>query len=70
MPHLNVNGTQREFPADAFPATLADLIQALELEPSSLVAEVEGEIVRAPKFADQALQPGMRVELVQFVGGG
>jgi len=51
-------------------ATLHDLVLSLELEPQSLVAEVNGKIIEHTGFADMALNEGDRVELIRFVGGG
>lgn len=52
------------------PATLHDLVISLELDPQSLVAEVNGKIIEHTSFADLNLGEGDRVELIRFVGGG
>ena len=50
--------------------SLNDLVLSLELNPQSLVAEVNGNIIEHPQFPNQKLQDGDRVELIRFVGGG
>ena len=70
MAVLNINGKDRDFPAGDFPATLAELLEKLGVEASTVVAEVDGEIVEREKFAKTSLGPGARIELVRFVPGG
>ena len=70
MPDLTVNGEVRSFPEASFPETVARLLVALSLEGDGLVAEVDGAVVRGEDFAACRLEPGARVELVQFIGGG
>lgn len=67
MLSLTINGTPREVPG---PATLADLLTHLELDPRQVVVELNREIVRRPYLAGTALRDGDAVELVHFVGGG
>lgn len=67
---LTVNGESREYAPDAFPASVLELIQSLELDAGMVVAEVNGDIVRRQGFADRVLDDGDTVELVRFVGGG
>jgi thiamine biosynthesis protein ThiS len=64
---LVVNGERRALPG---PATLADLLAHLELDPRMVVVELNREIVRRPKLAEHALQTGDSIELVHFIGGG
>jgi thiamine biosynthesis protein ThiS len=65
--HISVNGESRTIAA---PATLADLLQHLELDPRTVVVELNREIVRRPALAATTLAEGDNVELVHFVGGG
>jgi thiamine biosynthesis protein ThiS len=65
--HISVNGESRTVTA---PATLADLLQYLELDPRTVVVELNREIVRRPALAVTRLTDGDSVELVHFVGGG
>lgn len=62
-----VNGKTRTVPA---PATLADLLTHLSLDPRQVVVELNREIVRRPRLPEVALKEGDAVELVHFVGGG
>lgn len=64
---VTVNGEQREIKEQS---TLLDLLTALELDPRSVVVELNREIVRRPALGDTALKDGDLVELVHFVGGG
>ncbi len=64
---LTVNGEERRVPG---PATAADLLARLELDPRTVVLELNRRIVRRPALAETALNDGDAVELVHFVGGG
>lgn len=52
------------------PATLAELIQQLGLNAQRIAVEHNGHILHRDQFADTALHPGDRLEIVNFVGGG
>ena len=67
MLRILVNGAPREVPA---PATLADLLAHLALDPRQVVVELNREIVRRARLAEVTLADGDAVELVHFVGGG
>jgi thiamine biosynthesis protein ThiS len=62
-----VNGADRRVPS---PATLADLLSHLALDPRQVVVELNREIVRRARLAEVTLTDGDSVELVHFVGGG
>jgi thiamine biosynthesis protein ThiS len=64
---LLVNGEPRRVPA---PATAADLLRHLGLDPRTVVVELNRQIVRRPQLGDTPLSDGDAVELVHFVGGG
>jgi thiamine biosynthesis protein ThiS len=64
---IMVNGEPRRVPG---PATAADLLRHLGLDPRTLVVELNRKIVRRPLLSDTALADGDAVELVHFVGGG
>lgn len=64
---IMVNGESRRVPG---PASLADLLRHLGLDPRTVVVELNREIVRRPRLDDTALADGDAVELVHFVGGG
>jgi thiamine biosynthesis protein ThiS len=62
-----VNGESRRLPG---PASVADLLRHLGLDPRTVVVELNREIVRRPRLDDTALADGDAVEVVHFVGGG
>lgn len=65
--NLVVNGAPRRI---AGPATVADLLAGLGLDPRTVVVELNREIVRRPQVGEVALRDGDSIELVHFVGGG
>jgi thiamine biosynthesis protein ThiS len=50
--------------------TILDLLRDLNLDPSRVAVELDRQIVKQGQWAEVLLQPGARVEIVQFVGGG
>jgi thiamine biosynthesis protein ThiS len=62
-----VNGEPRRVPG---PATAADLLRHLGLDPRTVVVELNRKIVRRPQLPETSLANGDAVELVHFVGGG
>jgi sulfur carrier protein len=52
------------------PATVADLLAHLGLDPRMVVVELNREIIRRPRIGDIRLSDGDAIELVHFVGGG
>jgi thiamine biosynthesis protein ThiS len=64
---IRVNGEPRRIPR---PATLLDLLSLLDLDPRTVVVELNREIVRRPSLAGTRLADGDQIELVHFVGGG
>lgn len=64
---IEVNGKPREIDGDM---SVADLVADLELDDRLVVVELNREIVRRTEHAAVSLQPGDRVEIVHFVGGG
>lgn len=64
---ITVNGEPRRLPS---PATLLDLLAALDLDARAVVVELNREIVRRPRLGETPLAAGDQVELVHFVGGG
>ena len=65
--NITCNGEQKAVDNDI---SLNDLVLSLELNPQSLVAELNGKIIEQPQFSDKKLQDGDRIELIRFVGGG
>jgi sulfur carrier protein len=50
--------------------TVLELLHDLELDPARVAVELNRRIVKQPLWANTQLEPGARVEIVQFVGGG
>lgn len=64
---IEVNGKPREVDGGT---SVADLVAELELDDRLVVVELNREIVRRTERAVVNLEPGDRVEIVHFVGGG
>ncbi|MFI5234833.1 MAG: sulfur carrier protein ThiS [Gemmatimonadales bacterium] len=64
---LTVNGESRELPG---PASLADLLAHLKLDPRTVVVEHNRRIVRRPELPGTPVANGDSIEIVHFVGGG
>ncbi|OWY37634.1 thiamine biosynthesis protein ThiS [Xenophilus sp. AP218F] len=64
---LSINGEAREF---AGIASLAELVQALELAGKRIAVEKNGEIVPRSQHAQTLLSCGDELEIVVAVGGG
>lgn len=64
---IEVNGKPREV-GDA--ASVGDLLAELELDGRLVVVELNREIVRRTERDEVRLEPGDRIEIVHFVGGG
>jgi thiamine biosynthesis protein ThiS len=62
-----LNGEPRTVPG---PATLAELLRHLELDPRSVVVELNRQIIRRGELDHTPLASGDSVEVVHFVGGG
>ncbi len=68
--NVQINGQPRAFPLLAGPASVADLVQALELKGDRIAVEHNGTIVRRPDWESSSIAEGDRFEIVHFVGGG
>lgn len=64
---IMVNGEPRRVPG---PATAAELLRHLGIDPRTVIVELNRRIVRRLQLNDTALADGDAVELVHFVGGG
>lgn len=69
MESLKINGVEKQFAA-GIPATVATLLEQLEIEAATVVAEIDGQIIERERFAETRLHNGQRIELVRFVPGG
>jgi sulfur carrier protein len=67
MIDIVVNGESR---AVAEGQTVFGLLRELDLEPARVAVELDRHILKQPRWSETVLQPGARVEIVQFVGGG
>ncbi len=50
--------------------TLMDLVIEKGLDPNSLIAEVNFEVIRQDTWKDVSIKDGDNIELLSFVGGG
>lgn len=64
---ITVNGESRQIAPDL---TVADLVAGLELTPQRLAIEHNLLILARSLWTETRLQPGDRLEIVHFVGGG
>jgi len=67
---LKLNGQERVFDALDEGATLADAIAELGLKADRVAVERNGEIVARGNWTTVRVEPGDRLEVVHFVGGG
>ncbi|MEZ4484328.1 MAG: sulfur carrier protein ThiS [Syntrophotaleaceae bacterium] len=67
MSQLTVNGKSLVL---ALPATVFDLLNHLDFDPSRVAIELNGVIVPCACFENTELSSNDRLEIVQFVGGG
>jgi len=52
------------------PATIADLLRHLGVDSTTVVAELDGQIIERANFSKTTLNDGQNIELVRFVPGG
>jgi thiamine biosynthesis protein ThiS len=52
------------------PGSLLDYLLGTGLDPRTVVAEVNGQILNMETAADHRLAAGDQIEIVHFVGGG
>jgi len=67
---LKINGKDQVFPDNKIPATIADLLRQLGVDSTTVVAELDGQIIERAKFPTINLYDGQSIELVRFVPGG
>jgi thiamine biosynthesis protein ThiS len=70
MKSLQINGQLRQFTPQEMPATLTALLEKLGIGAATVVAEVDGQLVRPEEFARTAIRDGQTIELIKFMGGG
>lgn len=64
--NLVINGENKNLSLD----TLSDVIEHFNLNENLIVTEVDGNIVNLEDRMKTKLYEGMKIEIVQFVGGG
>ncbi|MBX7102383.1 MAG: sulfur carrier protein ThiS [Myxococcaceae bacterium] len=64
---VQVNGGPRELPDGA---TVSHLLTLLHIDAAEVAVEVNAQVVRRTRHAEQTLRDGDQVEIVTFVGGG
>jgi thiamine biosynthesis protein ThiS len=64
---ISVNGQQRCYPG---PLSVAQLLQALGVNPRSVVVERNLMIVARDEIEKELLQEGDAIEIIRLVGGG
>ncbi len=69
MEVLKINGVEKQFPT-GIPQTLTELLEQLNINQATVVAEVGGKIVERKNFQQTKLSSGQSIELIRFVGGG
>ncbi|MCL5279059.1 MAG: sulfur carrier protein ThiS [Planctomycetes bacterium] len=70
MKSLQINGQIRQFLPQEMPSTLSALLEKLGIGATTVVAEVDGQIVRPEEFTRTAVRDGQTIELIKFMGGG
>jgi sulfur carrier protein len=65
--HIHVNGQAQTCRCDA---TVADLLQDLEIRTERVAVELNLEILDRAMFDQRLLKDGDRVEIMSFIGGG
>lgn len=69
MEVLKINGVEKQFPA-GIPQTLTELLEQMDINQATVVAEIDGKIIERQHFSQTQLSSGQSIELVRFVGGG
>ena len=65
--HIRVNGEARAWRTGA---TVADLLQDLDIRTEQVAVELNHEILDRAAFGERQLENGDRVEILGFIGGG
>ncbi|TKS59690.1 MAG: thiamine biosynthesis protein ThiS [Nitrospira sp.] len=64
---IQVNGEAQAWRSGA---TIADLLQDLEIKTERVAVELNLEILDRAAFAQRPLKDGDRIEILSFIGGG
>jgi sulfur carrier protein len=68
MTVLRINGEDKQF--ETLPATLKDLLDLMKVDAATVVAEINGQIIKKDDFNSTKLSAGQKIELIRIVGGG
>lgn len=63
-----LNGQSLQLPDEV--KTISSLLVRYHLEDKMIVIEKNGQIVDKPRYPEEAVKAGDRIEIVHFVGGG
>lgn len=66
MVSLTINGEEKTLDVQ----TVSDVVAHYRLEKNLVIVELEGKIIERNDWEATAVEAGMRIELVHFVGGG
>ncbi len=61
-----INGEKKELQLE----NVAEVVEHFNLDENLVVTEVDGDIVNMDERKNTKLYEGMKIEIVQFVGGG
>ncbi len=67
MIRITINGEVREIDP---PGTVGGLLAAYDLKPALVVVERNGEIVPRARYAEEPVEAGDQLEVVQMMAGG
>jgi sulfur carrier protein len=67
MPTITINGSRQEV---AEGTSMLAYLQDRKIDPSHVVAEINGVIVKKERFPELILKTRDIVEVIRFVGGG
>ena len=67
---LQINGQNKYFAKEQAPATLLELINQMNINQATVVAEIDGQIIKRGSFATTTVSPGQDINLIRFVSGG
>ena len=70
MKTLKINGKEKQFAEDNFPKDLIELLDQMDINQATIVAEIDGVIIERKNFSETKISPGQSIELIRFVGGG
>ena len=64
---IQLNGDEFEINGGS---NLNELLNKLKIQKNKVAIEVNGEIIEKNKYPNLILNKGVKVEIVQFIGGG